>query len=77
MVDEAQRRKPTQKFGCPFCQQRLWHLGSQKYYLGDRDSWLEKFFCEEHDEIWMRLSKTLEDKIVATEATSEDWHRIK
>lgn len=74
MVGKANRRKPTQRFGCPFCQQRLWNMGSQKYYLGTSNSWLEKFFCEEHSVIWMRLSKNLDEAISATAATSDDLH---
>jgi hypothetical protein len=76
MAVKTKQGKSTQKFGCPFCHQRLWNLGSQKYYLGKRDFWLEKFFCEEHGEMWMRLSRNLEERIVATAATSDDWERI-
>jgi hypothetical protein len=76
MPDKANRRKPTQRCGCPFCQRRLWNLGSHKYYLGTSDSWLEKFFCEEHGVVWMRLSKNLDEAISATAATSDDLHRL-
>jgi hypothetical protein len=32
-MSRQRKGKTTQKFYCPFCQQRLWRLGSQKYYL--------------------------------------------
>lgn len=53
-----------QKFSCPFCQQRLWRLGSKPSFLFEgtnlksNNAWLEDFFCEEHGRIQMRLTKT-------------------
>jgi hypothetical protein len=33
MPNKRSNRKKTQKFQCPYCEARLWRLGSQKYYL--------------------------------------------
>lgn len=78
--------KTNQKFYCPYCQQRLWRLGSSKYYLlsqrraasqssrlsdfsasqnfvcANRSFWLEEFYCEEHGELWMLLSKAFDGR---------------
>ena len=33
MPNKRSRRKETRKYFCPFCKQRLWRLGTSKYYL--------------------------------------------
>jgi hypothetical protein len=33
MSNKRSRRKQTQNFHCPFCENRLWRSGSSKYYL--------------------------------------------
>jgi hypothetical protein len=38
MSCQRKGNKTTQKFYCPFCQQRLWRLGSPKYYLLSQSS---------------------------------------
>jgi hypothetical protein len=66
MSRKRKGEKTTQKFYCPFCQQRLWRLGSSKYYFpsasqnlisANRSCWLEEFYCEEHGKLWMLVSK--------------------
>jgi hypothetical protein len=37
MPNKRSKRSQTQKFYCPHCQQRLWRLGSPKYYLFYQD----------------------------------------
>jgi hypothetical protein len=74
-------RNLVQKFFCPFCQRRLWRLGSQPSFLVKRknlkldNAWLEDFFCEEHGRIQMRLTKmsdlTLKAELVDANAQSQ------
>jgi hypothetical protein len=33
MPNKRSKRGKTQIYSCPFCQQRLWRLGTSKYYL--------------------------------------------
>ncbi|WP_036477612.1 hypothetical protein [Myxosarcina sp. GI1] len=33
MPNKRSKRKKTEKFFCPYCEDRLWRLGSSKYYL--------------------------------------------
>lgn len=37
MPNKRSRHKNTQHFSCPYCQNRLWRLGSEKYYLFCQD----------------------------------------
>ncbi|AFY76788.1 hypothetical protein Ple7327_1401 [Pleurocapsa sp. PCC 7327] len=37
MSNKRKKRSQIQKFYCPCCQQRLWRLGGQKYYLFYQD----------------------------------------
>lgn len=69
------------KIRCPHCEQRLWRIGSQKYYLFDRNEtdneediyWLEEFFCETHETIWMQISQKLDGTLTANLPSSSDW----
>ena len=33
MPNKRSKRKKTKKFFCPFCEQRIWRLGTTKHYL--------------------------------------------
>ena len=33
MPNKRSKRKKVQKYACPFCMQRLWRLGTPRYYL--------------------------------------------
>lgn len=74
MPNQRRIKRLTYKFDCPLCRQRLWHLGSPRYYL--HNSWLEEFFCEKHDKMWMRLSRDVNEQIVAVRASRDDWTDI-
>ena len=37
MPNKRKNRNATKKYFCPFCEQRLWRLGSSKYYLFYKD----------------------------------------
>jgi hypothetical protein len=65
----------TPKLCCPFCQKRLWHLGSDQYYdflffqnklSLDYSSWIEEFFCEEHGKLWMQITKQADGTLSGT-----------
>jgi hypothetical protein len=75
-------RNLVQKFSCPFCQRRLWRLGSQPSYLFERtnlkpeQAWLEDFFCEEHGHIQMQLVK-MTDLTLKAELSASGTQRHK
>ncbi|WP_036478973.1 hypothetical protein [Myxosarcina sp. GI1] len=48
-------------------------LVSQLGSFVDRNSWIEDFFCEEHGQMWLRISKKNEEKLDSVLATREDW----
>jgi hypothetical protein len=104
MPGKRKGRNQVQKLGCPYCQQRLWRVGREKYQIfytgkteiqkgmgvtGKKASflaaqkqahvasnvWLEEFFCEEHGQIWLHLTKTQEGAFLMRLATREDWQR--
>ena len=38
MPNKRSNRKKTRHFFCPFCEQRLWRMGTEKYYLFYRNA---------------------------------------
>lgn len=101
MSRPRKEKKTTEKFHCPFCQQRLWRLGSPKYYLLSQsraesqcscpsklsasqtivnvnpDCWLEEFFCEEHGNLWMLLSKTSDGRLAIASIENYSAHLLR
>ena len=41
----------------------------------DRNSWLEEFFCSEHDKIWLRISRQNDGQLSYRLAVREDWQQ--
>jgi competence CoiA-like predicted nuclease len=48
-------------------------LAAQIDTFVDRNSWIEDFYCEEHGQIWLRVSKQTNEKLVGVLAQREDW----
>lgn len=104
MPNKRSRRRKVQHFSCPYCEQRLWRVGSRKYHLyyqgmaeirqnlgitrkkaqflatqsptcADNDRWIEEFFCSQHSQIWLLLSRQPDGSITQTLARSEHWQK--
>lgn len=50
-------------------------LNAQNNTYVDKNCWLEKFICEKHGQIWMRLSKDNDAKLLASLPNENDWFR--
>lgn len=48
-------------------------LAAQLGAFIDSNSWIENFFCEEHGQMWLRISKQNNEKLDGVLATREDW----
>jgi hypothetical protein len=48
-------------------------FNQNKTYLKN-NCWLENFFCEKHDQIWLLVSKDSDGNLVTRLADKQDWH---
>lgn len=39
------------------------------------NSWIEEFFCGEHGQLWLKVTRKPNSELVATVATTKDWQR--